>query len=143
MREWKRGSCEPPCWVQINASPGDASLNIDEYGVGIKPQVVPCFLSAVDPKVLGDQSVGEGIALSIGPSSELVCGDLERQYPGATLTVENRSIHSPTEVSVVAAVDGTPMSIRYSLSGFRWRPDATGTLTANVPSAQTTPSTGN
>jgi len=69
-----------------------------------------------------------------GPSSELVCKSLEGRYTGAALTVEGRAVHSPTEVSVMASVDGRPVSMRYELSGYTWRLDQTGPRVANAPS---------
>ena len=50
-----------------------------------------------------------------GPSSEVVCDQLEGRFAGAVLAVEGRSIHSPTEVSVHTSVDGTPVRMRYEL----------------------------
>jgi len=76
-----------------------------------------------DPPEIGD----------IGPSSELVCNELERRFPGAALAVEGRSIHSPTEVSVAVTVDGEPMTLRYGLSAFAWRHDEAGARVAGVP----------
>ena len=70
----------------------------------------------------------------IGPSSELVCKALESRYPGAAMTVDGRAIHSPTEVSVMASVDGQPVSLNYELSGYTWRLDQTAARIANVPS---------
>jgi hypothetical protein len=70
----------------------------------------------------------------IGPNSELVCKALESRYPGAALAVEGRAIHSPTEVSVMASVDGQPVSLNYELSGYTWRLDQTAARVANVPS---------
>ncbi len=52
----------------------------------------------------------------IGPDSAIVCDELERLYPGATLAVETRTIHSPTEVSVIAAVDGASISSKQQLA---------------------------
>jgi hypothetical protein len=72
----------------------------------------------------------------IGPGSEVVCGQLEDRFAGADLAVEGRSIHSPTEVSVAASVDGKPVSLRYELSGFTWRLDETGERLTDVPVAQ-------
>ena len=57
----------------------------------------------------------------IGPSSEVVCGQLEGRFAGADLAVEGRSIDSPTEVSVLTSVDGTPMRMHYALTGYTWR----------------------
>ena len=42
-----------------------------------------------DPPDIGD----------IGPSSHLVCAELERQFPGAAMAVTGRAVHSPTTVS--------------------------------------------
>ncbi|MGB5831592.1 MAG: hypothetical protein WBG92_06320 [Thiohalocapsa sp.] len=56
----------------------------------------------------------------IGPGSDLVCDQLQNQFPGAALAVESRVIHSPTDVSVLASVDGTPMRLRYNLAGYVW-----------------------
>ncbi|MCG6862232.1 MAG: hypothetical protein LJE70_13300 [Chromatiaceae bacterium] len=67
----------------------------------------------MDPPEMGD----------IGPSAALVCNRLGSQLPGASLVIEGRSIHSPTEVSVVASVNGTPVSLRYELFGYTWRLD--------------------
>lgn len=57
----------------------------------------------------------------IGPDSELVCIALEHRFPGAALAVQGRSIHSPTEVSVAATLDGRPMVLRYRLTAADWR----------------------
>jgi hypothetical protein len=70
----------------------------------------------------------------IGPSSALVCTALESRHPGTALTVEGRAIHSPTEVSVMASVDGRPVSLNYELSGYTWRLDQAAARVANVPS---------
>jgi hypothetical protein len=78
---------------------------------------------APDPPEIGD----------IGPSSELVCSALERQFPGAALTVLGRSIHSPTEVSVAASVDGRPVALRYKLSRYTWRLETSARRIAAVP----------
>lgn len=45
----------------------------------------------------------------IGPSSELVCQQLERRFPGSTLAVEGRGIHSPETVTVQASVNSEPV----------------------------------
>ena len=55
------------------------------------------------------------------PGSELVGNEQEHQSPGAVLAIEGRSIHSPTEVSVAATVDGRHMGLRYRLTGADWR----------------------
>jgi hypothetical protein len=104
------------------------------------------LILAILPVAFGAQAVCVPDAAEmgdIGPDSDLVCGELERLYPGATLAVEDRTIHSPTEVSVVAAVDGAPMSLHYRLSGYRWRLDATATPISYVPPPQTRTSAGN
>jgi hypothetical protein len=56
----------------------------------------------------------------IGPASELVCGELERLFPGSALAVENRKIHSPAAVSVLTSADGMPLAMRYELVGLVW-----------------------
>lgn len=103
------------------------------------------LILAILPVAFGAQAtcVTDAVEVGdIGPSSELVCGELEHLYPGAALTVEGRSIHSPTAVSVVAAVDGRPVTLRYDLSGYRWRLDETRVFIADVPTAQTAPRMG-
>jgi hypothetical protein len=80
---------------------------------------------ASDPPEIGD----------IGPSSELVCAALEHQFPDASLKVVGRSIHSPTEVSVAASVDGRPIAVRYELSGYTWRLDRHGARIAVAPTS--------
>jgi hypothetical protein len=100
--------------------------------------ILPVAFGAQAACVLDAAEMGD-----IGPDSAIVCGELERLYPGATLAVENRTIHSPTEVSVVAAVDGAPISLRYHLSGYRWRLDAAGTPISYVPRPHTNPAAGN
>jgi hypothetical protein len=69
----------------------------------------------------------------IGPSSQLVCTELERLFPGAALAVEGRAIHSPTVVSLYTSVNGKPLELRYDLSGYRWRLDRTGVGVGDVP----------
>ena len=85
-----------------------------------------------DPPEIGD----------IGPSAELVCTQLERQFPGATLAVDGRSIHSPTDVSVAASVNGKPIKLHYELLGFSWRPHKAGDRIAHAPILQTSNSAG-
>jgi hypothetical protein len=68
-----------------------------------------------------------------GPSSELVCRELERRFPGAALAVEGRAIHSPTEVTAIASADGVPVLVRYELHGHAWRADEVDARTAGVP----------
>jgi len=57
----------------------------------------------------------------IGPSSEVVCRQLESHFAGAKLAVQGRAIHSPTDVSVLTSVDGTPVRMGYELTGYTWR----------------------
>ena len=75
-----------------------------------------------DPPEMGD----------IGPSSQLVCAELERQFPGAALAVTGRAVHSPTAMSVDVSVGGRPMELRYDLSGYRWRLDGSAAGSADV-----------
>lgn len=76
-----------------------------------------------DPPEMGDT----------GPSSHLVCAQLERQFPGAALAVTGRAVHSPTAVSVDVSIDGQPMELRYDLSRYQWRLHPTGAGVADVP----------
>lgn len=69
-----------------------------------------------DPPEIGD----------IGPGSGLVCQELMQHYPDAAIAVVGRSIHSPTEVTVTASVDGRPILLAYRLTGFTWSVDDTG-----------------
>lgn len=62
----------------------------------------------------------------IGPSSELVCHELESRFPASTLAVESRNIHSPEKVSVRASVNGEPVTLGYELAGFAWSPTEGG-----------------
>ncbi len=80
--------------------------------------ILPVALGASATCVTDSPEMGD-----IGPSSELICNLLERQFPESALAVRGRSIHSPTEVSVVTSVDGRPVSLRYELSGYTWRLD--------------------
>ena len=75
-----------------------------------------------DPPEIGD----------IGPDSALVCEGLENRFPGTALAVDGRSIHSPTEVTVAATVDGRPIILDYTLTGFSWNLDDPGTRTADT-----------
>lgn len=61
----------------------------------------------------------------IGPGSELLCDQLQNRFPGATLAVKGRDIHSPSVVSVLVSVDGTPMRLRYDLAGYVWHLNGT------------------
>jgi hypothetical protein len=90
--------------------------------------LLPVFVSAHATCVRNPPEIGD-----IGPSSELVCAALERQFPDASLKVVGRSIHSPTEVSVAASVDGRPIALRYELSGYTWRLARDGRRIAAVP----------
>jgi hypothetical protein len=63
----------------------------------------------------------------IGPGSDLVCDQLRDQFPGAALAIENRVIHSPTGVSVLASVNGAPIELRYDLTGYVWHLTSTDT----------------
>ena len=90
--------------------------------------LLPVALSAnaaclTDPPEIGD----------IGPGSELVCQELTQRFPGATLAVEGRSIHSPTDVKVSASVDGRPILLAYRLAGFTWSTDCTGGVEDAAP----------
>lgn len=73
----------------------------------------------------------------IGPSSELVCQELEQRFAGAALAVEGRLIHSPTEVTVTASADGQPILLGYRLTGFTWHVHdiGAGALNAGVQPA--------
>lgn len=57
----------------------------------------------------------------IGPDSGVVCRELEPRFPGSTIAIENRSIHSPESISVLVSVNAKPMAMRYELSGAAWR----------------------
>jgi hypothetical protein len=85
-----------------------------------------------DPPEMGD----------IGPSSELVCNGLQHRFPGAALVVEGRSIRSPTEVAVVASVDGKRVSLHYELAGYAWQLAETGSRIADVSAAPADQSIG-
>ena len=76
-----------------------------------------------DPPEIGD----------IGPSSQIVCTELARMFPGAALKVVGRSIHSPTEVAVAASVNGRPIALRYKLSRYTWRLERSAGRIAAVP----------
>ena len=56
----------------------------------------------------------------IGPSSELVCRELERRFPAALTAVESRTIVSPTAVKVQVSIDGESTLLHYDLAGFDW-----------------------
>jgi hypothetical protein len=59
----------------------------------------------------------------IGPGSELVCRQLERRFATADLAVLDRTIRSPTDVTVLASVNDAPVQIHYELIGLTWRPN--------------------
>ena len=90
--------------------------------------MLPVAVSAQAACVTDAPEIGD-----IGPSSEVVCDQLEGRFDGAVLVVEGRSIHSPTEVSVHASVDGTPVRMRYELTGYTWHLDAAENSTSNAP----------
>lgn len=79
-----------------------------------------------DPPEMGD----------IGPSSGLVCQELTQRFPGATLAVEGRLIHSPTEVRVTASMDGRPILLDYRLAGVEWVADEAGSRSADTASSR-------
>lgn len=58
----------------------------------------------------------------IGPSSELVCRELEKLFPGSTLAVDGRTIYSPDKVTVQVSVNREPVTLTYGLDGYVWRP---------------------
>jgi hypothetical protein len=62
----------------------------------------------------------------IGPDSVRVCSMLEQRFPGTLLTVDDRSIHSSTTVTVSASVNGNPVRLDYRLIGFEWVLDELG-----------------
>ena len=90
--------------------------------------MLPVAVSAQAACVTDAPEIGD-----IGPSSEVVCDQLEGRFAGAVLAVEGRSIHSPTEVSVHTSVDGTPVRMRYELTGYTWHLNAAENSTANAP----------
>jgi len=79
-----------------------------------------------DPPEIGD----------IGPGSGLVCQALTQRFPGATLAVEGRSIHSPTEVRVTASVDGRPILLDYRLTGVDWGAESVDSRSADRASSR-------
>jgi len=72
----------------------------------------------------------------IGPGPELVCRQLERRFASADLAVLDRSIRSPTDVTVLVSVNGTPVPIHYELIGYTWRPSSSEQGTADAPRPQ-------
>lgn len=93
--------------------------------------ILPVSVSATATCMTDQPEIGD-----IGPDSELVCKELALRFPDAALAVEGRAIHSPTTVSVVASVDGKPVSLRYGLSGYSWRLDETDARITDAPVAQ-------
>jgi len=61
----------------------------------------------------------------IGPGSELVCRQLEGRFATGDLAVLDRTIRSPTDVTVVVSVDGTPVQMHYELIGYTWQLNGT------------------
>ena len=57
----------------------------------------------------------------IGPSSEVVCRELQQRFPDAPSAVEDRIIVSPNAVTIRVSVDGVERSLDYALEGFTWR----------------------
>lgn len=72
----------------------------------------------------------------IGPGSGLVCQELAQRFPDATLAVQGRSIHSPTEVEVTASVGGRPILLDYRLTGGEWIADGAGSNSADTASSR-------
>jgi hypothetical protein len=81
--------------------------------------LVPCLLLGSAESFAHCTSDAPEIG-DIGPSSELVCRELERRFPAALTAVDNRTIVSPKAVAVQVRVDGEPMLLRYDLAGFEW-----------------------
>lgn len=101
--------------------------------LALLPVAVGASASCVtDPPEIGD----------IGPDSEIVCRELARRFPGAGLEVVGRSIHSPTDVSVMASVDGRPVMLDYRLAGLAWGVAKTGSPSADKASPQADRPTG-
>ena len=74
----------------------------------------------------------------IGPGSERVCIYLEERFPLAELTVTGRYIHSPNQVSVVATVDGKPVTFDYELIGADWKIITSPALAVKTPRTDAT-----
>ena len=72
----------------------------------------------------------------IGPGSELVCRQLEDRFATADLAVLDRTIRSPTDVTVVVSVDGTPVNMHYGLIGYTWQLNGTEHSIADGPRPQ-------
>jgi hypothetical protein len=97
--------------------------------------LLPVALSATANCVTDPPEIGD-----IGPGSVLVCKELAHSFPSAALAVEGRSIHSPTEVTVMASVDGRPIPLSYTLAGFTWSFNDGGTRTADATAPRSGPS---
>jgi hypothetical protein len=89
--------------------------------------MLPVALGANARCVTDSPEIGD-----IGPDSALVCKVLAQHFPSATLAVEGRSIHSPTQVTVAASVDGRPILLSYTLTGFSWNFNDAGLRTADA-----------
>jgi hypothetical protein len=61
----------------------------------------------------------------VGPGSELVCRQLAGRFATAGLAVLDRTIRSPTDVTVVVSVDGAPVQMHYELIGYTWQLNGT------------------
>jgi hypothetical protein len=72
----------------------------------------------------------------IGPGSDLVCRQLEDRFTSADLVVLDRTIRSPTEVTVLASVNGAPVQLQYQLIGYTWQPTRNGLGIADAPRPQ-------
>jgi hypothetical protein len=65
-----------------------------------------------------------------------VCRQLEDRFTSADLAVLDRTIRSPTDVTVLASVNGMPVQIHYELIGYTWRPNSTEQGIADEPRPQ-------
>jgi hypothetical protein len=72
----------------------------------------------------------------IGPGSELVCRQLEDRFTSDALMVLDRTIRSPTEVTVLVSVNGAPVEMQYELIGYTWQATGTELGIADAPRAQ-------
>ena len=61
----------------------------------------------------------------VGPGSELVCRQLAGRFVSGDLAVMDRTIRSPTDVTVVVSVDGAPVQMHYELIGYTWQLNGT------------------
>ena len=64
----------------------------------------------------------------IGPSSELVCDQLEERFPHSDIAILDRAIHSRHSVSVSVAINGHLESLEYDLRGADWKLRETDSL---------------